>query len=105
MAETGDRLAAIRARTEAATDGPWHLAPGAFNALSMLVDARFYVFGQIDDDGNRDLCRHAREDIPWLLNHVRELRRALDMALRDDPEWCSLAHDVLYGPDAPGDGS
>ncbi len=118
MVETGDRLAAIRARVGGATPGPWtvdvnsygdELWFGGEDCYLRTVegpDAALGGDGQAGQSGpDADFIAHAREDVPWLLVQVIELRRALDMALRDDPEWCAAAHDALCGPRAPGDGS
>ncbi len=77
-----DRIAAIRARVERATGGPWYrnVVPGPEPRTSMVVTGAdgksvadciwakgtYYPRSQ----NNAEFICHAREDIPWLLERL-----------------------------------
>ncbi len=70
------RLDEVRARLDGATRGPWHKGEQfGTGPKCMVVDGTGYHFGAIDDGQNLDFIAHAREDIPWLISLVDELRR------------------------------
>lgn len=71
-------LAAIEARVQAATPGPWHqdgyylCGPGEDSKLAELF---------LEDeqcDANMSFIAHAITDIPLLIAHVKELEAALE---------------------------
>lgn len=76
---TDKRLTEIRARTEAATDGPWAVdgpaqcGPGDTLTVYPAEDggALAYVQPSWDD---AEFIAHAREDIPALLAEIDRLR-------------------------------
>ena len=95
---TNEQLAAIKARCEKATPGPWEvrsIEPEEFDAVS---DDTFYIMAdkwevasittyerviepdwqRDDDEADADFIAHAREDIPALLAEVERLRVALE---------------------------
>lgn len=98
--ETAARLAQIRAREQAATPGPWTWTPGMIQAPGDEIimwpaniplcdddelDAamRLGTCGQHAGDHAEDnlaFLAAAREDVPWLLNLVDQLRASLTAA-------------------------
>lgn len=88
---TTDQLKAIKARYEAATEGPWKygsdtnkqiIYPTPFlNAKNKIAELGIY------DIANCDFIAHARTDIPALCKEVERLRGAVE-ATRD----CMLAN-------------
>ena len=83
---TDDELAAIKARAEAATPGPWARDMGHISTVCSLgpdgrVLAKFAHFHRngswestVQDDENAAFIAHAREDIPALLAEAERLR-------------------------------
>jgi len=70
---TPEQLAAIRARADAATDGPWNATTDPSHFDFDCVDSSewsMYVERRCD----RDFIAHARADIPALLDEVRRLQ-------------------------------
>ena len=67
-----DRLDAIEARANAATEGPWRIDVGA-----EIVDPSFEVVAQVVLDEDNDFIAHARTDVPAL---VAALRAVMDFA-------------------------
>ena len=73
-----ERIAAIRARVDAATDGPWeasethHYHEGTFHAVYAEVEPN--VASGVDP-ADAELIAHARTDIPDLLAEVERLTR------------------------------
>lgn len=120
-----DELDAIRARAEAATEGPWEVAHRAdldWLSQSHLVDSSDHEPGSnVRPEGETDPrwssvwpCRnahhdaefiaHAREDVPALLDEIDRLAAALDRvraldadAVAIDPETQDYAPAVLLG--------
>ena len=81
-----ERLAAIRARAEAATPGPWHIEDDSNfkneeHAGSVVTEQGYYlakIEPDVDDaDGNAEFIAHAREDVPYLLDLVTALSSPL----------------------------
>lgn len=84
-------LDAIRARAEAATEGPWAVAPEDFGPHTEgdfpVVDRRADYIGHSPDDGVRagfdlpdaEFIAHARTDVPALVEEVERLRERLDL--------------------------
>lgn len=71
---TDEQLAAIRARCEAATGGPWEVGH------KCEIYTRHYQVGPIGDfwePADARFTAHAREDIPALLAEVERLRELL----------------------------
>lgn len=84
-----DRLAEIEARADAATPGPWEAdldrhgetrgiwptTPGGEQIIGSYVAADGFdsVGWSGGTDDNLRFIAHARDDIPWLINRVREL--------------------------------
>jgi hypothetical protein len=87
----GDQLAAIEARTQAATDGPWEVDrnyPFSSDLVGIFAqDAKKYVLevagqGEVNDpttSADANFIAHARTDVPALIAMVREQRAALDL--------------------------
>jgi hypothetical protein len=83
---TDEQLAAIRARCEAATGGPWEVGH------KCEIYTRHYQVGPIGDfwePADARFTAHAREDIPALLAEVERLRA--------DAELGRLVRGELYG--------
>jgi hypothetical protein len=111
-------MAEIRARAEAATDGPWReavlgsegydvRAPDVIRGASRIPRARPVArCGQLDwdaDKANAQFIAHARQDVPWLLAEVERLTaerdRARDLAARLEAQIArveALAEDWRY---------
>ena len=77
------RLEAIRLREAKATEGPWVFRIGPisrevqiFSPSSMNVIAEYYRVRQEDVE----FMRHARKDIPDLLDYIAELEQRLAQA-------------------------
>jgi len=86
---TKEQLAEIEQRAKKATPGPWE-----YDGMAYVWADGFYIFetrgfgyftthGMTKDeaekqmDSNSIFCSHAREDIPALLEHIRELEAQL----------------------------
>ena len=87
-------LAAIRARAEAATDGPWQQSMDITGRLMVVVNLTPHQFREIiiavssdnsPRDEDLDFIAHAREDVPALLAEVERLREALAVVVADCP--------------------
>lgn len=80
--DTAERLAAIEARCEAATPGPWAARVGKLYETNGIVTTVCDI-GGIDWDRPEDVefVANSREDVPWLLTKVRELE-AVETRLR-----------------------
>jgi hypothetical protein len=82
---TEEELAAIEARADAATAGPWAYTPWGEDQRYGDVysySQRVLTFGTADgtldeDDANGNFVAHARADVPALLAEVRLLRRVI----------------------------
>jgi hypothetical protein len=79
---------AIRARVEAATDGPWRFSnttdtrgrKGEFRAPS--PHNGFMLVGPWTNNADAEFIAHARTDLPAALDEITRLRAALDEATR-----------------------
>jgi len=97
---TTDQLAAIEARAQAATEGPWDYEPfdGAFGVYSLemqdngdlsAVIGYYASEGEGGSKADADFIAHARTDVPALLAMVREQQARLDAATAILDEWAS----------------
>lgn len=98
------RLAEIRARVDAATEGPWEndeTDPGVWGLEHIIIGnytARDDFDSPMWEDGtpeDREFIAASRTDVPWLLDQVELRDKALDAVLnvhRKMPvyEWCSF---------------
>lgn len=82
-----DRVEQIRARAEAATEGPWVIdstEPSIWSPRVIVIGnytaADLYESPAWEDGTAEDLgfIAHAREDVPWLLAEVERLQRDVD---------------------------
>src|SRR5688500_12730332 len=77
------RLDAIKARTEAASSGPWEVEPGLaglydFNGFLIHGPKGGYVAADISpDDGTAAFIAHARADLPALIRVAEAAARLL----------------------------
>jgi len=103
---TDEELAAIKARAEAATPGPWECrnaagtrhdgivtrihrvrqrhTSGPTGPSALLVESDNHALGCDQEDANTEFIAHAREDIPALLAELlawREIGRAVADAM------------------------
>lgn len=87
------RLAEIRSRADAATPGPW-LVGGAPNATWQQVycprDNNLNVVQSMRGGRDASFVAHAREDIPWLLDLVRQQARVI-ADLQEESDAARLA--------------
>lgn len=117
--ETAARLAQIRAREQAATPGPWTWTPGMIQAPGDEIimwpaniplcdddelDAamRLGTCGQHAGDHAEDnlaFLAAAREDVPWLLNLVGQLRARIAAVRAATEEWHAFALRYRDEPD------
>ena len=87
-----DRLDEIRARTEAATPGPWRAYGNTVEqektGCHQVVGTEFTGGGYMayerltTKDEDATFIAHAREDIPYLLAEIERLRAALELGYR-----------------------
>lgn len=88
MSLTEAELAAIQARCDAATPGPWKLG---YNRTSVLAPNGYFIteYDTADDGATEDAAfiSAAREDVPKLLAALREAR---DLAF-----WVGMERDAL----------
>lgn len=82
---TSEELAAIKARAEAATPGPWkrsdeesgdYYVPGWYVEVPVSTGSQ-WIASSIDDQPDAAFIAHARTDVPALIAEVEILRRAL----------------------------
>lgn len=80
-----DQLAAIQARADAATEGPWHVdgEPDEAKYVVQFTSGRgvhvgTYITDLVEADEDAEFIAHARTDVPALLTLVREQQAALD---------------------------
>ena len=87
MTTTNDRLAEIRARLDAATDGPWHKDDGEFGCVTIGnygwttphgVNGPEYDVDSPQGHADAELIAHAPADLAHLLSLVDQLQGQLD---------------------------
>lgn len=93
---TKDDLAAIRARVEAATKGPWKLGdpdhPDLYtydwpeNGEGVIASGDYGAFYGNLADG--EFCAHARTDVPKLLAIAEAAMALPDSRIRDECQYC-----------------
>ena len=88
---TPEQLAEIRARSEAATPGPWEciesFPPGEYALAARPPDEAFPLTLAVvgnddaweDAEANTQFVAHARTDIPALLDYIEELEAKLSL--------------------------
>lgn len=70
------RLDEIKAREQAAFGGPWEALDADENGMhAVAVDGTVLV--EVGDFCDAEFIAHAREDVPWLVERVRELSGAI----------------------------
>lgn len=86
MTDITERLAEIEARVEGATEGPWRFDPegeshcGEPQCCSEYWDNRIWGADRVLaeshmlSEADAEFIAHARTDIPWLVEQVRELQ-------------------------------
>lgn len=87
---------AIRARADAATEGPWTITPPSRQGLDWLdyysvgtkqdgylERATLDVSSHLNAEADAEFIAHARTDVPALLDENARLRAALDAVRRD----------------------
>lgn len=84
MTDITERLAAIEARVEAADDGPWRVRGPQVDPSwkwAAGVESASLDPGEVDttiaevvDAPDAEFIAHARTDVPWLVERVRELQ-------------------------------
>ncbi|GEL95375.1 hypothetical protein [Cellulomonas composti] len=93
---TDDRLAAIRARVEAASEGPWTVIAHDHARSRHETTERMWVWGprhsvaqvglaDVDDEADpiradAEFVAHARDDVPDLLDEIDRLRAVVSEA-------------------------
>jgi len=70
---SGLDLDAIRARADAATEGPWECEPAAFGPRWFVYNASRGLAGDVRPD-DAIFIAHARSDVPALVGEVEHLR-------------------------------
>lgn len=103
---TSEELAAIKARAEAATPGPWKRSDeesGDYYAPGWSVEAPIEVGSMslavsIDDKPDAEFIAHARTDVPALVAAVEDLRWLLSViGEQQDGAWGNLARMAAAG--------
>ena len=81
-----DRLDAIEARANAATEGPWHR--GGQGGASIILSPEVYVAqtSGLRWAANADFIAHARQDVPALVSALRAV-----LALHERTHSCGVA--------------
>lgn len=76
---TPEELAAIKARAEAATPGPWsyYASPTSGGYKIQGIEKAWFYEATASTNENADFITHAREDVPALVAEVERLRAAL----------------------------
>ena len=81
MSSLPSDLAAIRARCEAATPGPWEQRLGDSIKENLVADVRgLTIYGPhkaVSCGAEADFIVHAREDLPRLLARLEEMREVV----------------------------
>jgi hypothetical protein len=91
---TGDELAAMKARIDATTPGPWtsyfegrdHTSGASFIQTAtqdIYITADDYAGGGGHFCADQDFIAHARQDIPRLIAEIERLRSRLPLAGAD----------------------
>lgn len=90
MTDITERLAEIEARMEAATEGPWRFEPegeshcGEPQCCSEYWDNRIWGADRVLAESHMlyeadaEFIAHARTDVPWLVEQVRELQAEVE---------------------------
>jgi hypothetical protein len=92
---TSNELAAIKARANAATPGPWF---GHGDAVARAVqdasgDAEMEQVAQFGCIEDANFAAHAREDVPALLREVERLQAFVaEVGAGDHSQMCPLDH-------------
>lgn len=81
-----ERLAEIRARCEAATEGPWRVSPyksGKYLSVEFLIDGKPFasVALYVHDETDADFIAAARQDVPYLLDEIEARDERLKFSL------------------------
>ena len=82
-----DRLEQIKAREQAATEGPW-IHNQYYECIQTANDnVKLYAVARYGNgprtDADFDFLAAARGDVPWLIEQIEELRRVLAPLIRD----------------------
>ncbi|CAM3631285.1 hypothetical protein [Mesobacillus zeae] len=90
MTLTQTEIDAIRARTEAATEGPWEpaslangyvIAVGEFSVVASVIEyddnGDIHTTLTQNHENNRQFIAHARQDVPKLLDEIQRLKDIL----------------------------
>ena len=88
------RIAEIRDRCRRATPGPWaHFADGYVERAGDPGETIGVTCARRPDNGdplpapaNAEFVAHARDDVPWLLDELERLRRALGRIADGEPD-------------------
>lgn len=99
MTDITERLAEIEARVEAATEGPWRFEPegeshcGEPQCCSEYWDNRIWGADRVLaeshmlSEADAEFIAHARTDVPWLVEQVRQRDEVLHWLISmDEPE-------------------
>jgi len=76
--------AAVRARCEAATEGPWFGSAGGLHVYGATPGDEV---AELRRPADADFVRHARTDLPAALDEITRLRAALDEARAERDRW------------------
>lgn len=101
---TEERIAEIRGREKAATQGPWRAhksfeviygqKSGCDSTIVCALESEDFMYSKERDmQANAAFIAHAREDIPALLDEVERLRaenQVLEKALEDLLDYCPV---------------
>ncbi len=88
------RLEEIKERVKKATKGPWessenlgdHSVQGPDGPVAAVTYA--YAEGPISlDECDAEFIAHARDDIPWLLEHLKEAREVIEFYAKSSEKY------------------
>jgi hypothetical protein len=82
---TPEQLAAIKARADAATAGPWFVIKSRDVFSGVIAPGVETIGMDFEKDANAKFTAHAREDIPALVAEVERLNARWDEAMKIKP--------------------
>ncbi len=103
--EHEERLQAIKERANAATGGPWEIVPWQNGRPDLCGDGLGIAF-DITGVGNQQFITHSRDDIPWLIERLREAEadgRQRRRCLQALPVYGKVKGNATTDYEGPGD--
>lgn len=108
MTDITERLAEIEARVEAATEGSWRARGSQVDPSwkwAAGVESTSLDPGEVDttvaevvDGPDAEFIAHARTDVPWLIEQVRQRDEAIERVRALANEWERSYPSLMVGP-------